>query len=107
MKKITNKNINNPINHFSQGNINATREKHIANLIRENLLNCHAQKNYSNQFNSELKKDIKFTFDNIESYNQPFTLIELQNSIFKSNNSGPPVQIKSIITSSKNSQQYL
>ena len=37
MKKITNKNINNPINHLSQGNTKATNEKHIANLIAENF----------------------------------------------------------------------
>ena len=30
---------------------------------------------------------MKFTSDNTESYNQPFTLTELQNSISKSNNS--------------------
>ena len=50
-------------------------------------------KNYSNQFNSIRSKDkknkIKFTFDNTESYNQPFTLTKLQNSISKYNNSPP------------------
>ena len=50
-------------------------------------------KDYSNQFNSirikEEKNIIKFTSDNTESYNQPFTLTELQNSISKSNNSAP------------------
>ena len=30
---------------------------------------------------------MKFPSDNTESYNQPFTLTKLQNSIFKSNNS--------------------
>ena len=32
---------------------------------------------------------MKFTSDNTESYNQPFTLSELQNSISKSNNLAP------------------
>ena len=32
---------------------------------------------------------MKFTSDNTESYDQPFTLTELQNSISKSNNSAP------------------
>ena len=82
-KKITNKNINNPINHLSPGNTKATNKKHIANLIAENFAHVSSTKNYSNQFNSirtkEEKNKIKFTADNTESYNQPFTLTELQN----------------------------
>ena len=91
-KKITNKNVNNPINHLSQGNLKATNEKHIANLIAENFAQV-STKNYSNPFNSirikEEKNEIKFTSDNTESYNQPFSLTKLQNSISKSNNSTP------------------
>ena len=34
---ISNKNINSPISHLSQGNKNAISEKHIANLITENF----------------------------------------------------------------------
>ena len=93
IKKIANKNTNKPINHLSQGNIKATNEKHIANLIAENFAQVSSTKNYSSQFNSirikEEKNKIKFTSDNTESYNQPFTLTELQNSISKSNNSAP------------------
>ena len=77
--------INNPINHLSQGNAN---EKYIANLIAENFAPMSFTKNYSNQFNSmriKEEKNIKFTSDNTECYNQPFTLTELQNSISKSN----------------------
>ena len=47
-------------------------------------------KNYSNSAQSGSKKKktlIKLTFDNTESYNQPFILSELQNSLSKSNNS--------------------
>ena len=87
------KNTNKPINHLSQGNTKATNEKHIANLIAENFAQVLYTKNYSNQFNSirikEEKNKIKFTSDNTESYNQPFTLTELQNSISKFNNSAP------------------
>ena len=93
IKKITNKIINKPINHLSQGNTKATNEKHIANLIAENFAQVSSTKNYSNQFNSirikEEKIKIKFTSDNTDSYNLPFTLIELQNSISNSNNSAP------------------
>ena len=93
LKKITNKNINKPINQLSQRNTKATNEKHIANLIAENFAQVSSTKNYSNQFNSirikEEKNKIKFTPDNTESYKQPFTLTELQNSISKSNNSAP------------------
>ena len=37
IKKIANKNTNKPINHLSQGNTNATNEKHIANLIANEI----------------------------------------------------------------------
>ena len=102
MKKIANKNTNKPINHLSQGNTKATREKHIANLIAENFAQVSSTKNYSSQFNliriKEEKNKIKFTSDNTESYNQPFTLTELQNSISKSNNSAPgPDEIHNIL----------
>ena len=63
----------------------------LAKLIAENFAQVSSTKNYSNQFNSirikEERTKIKFTSDNTESYNQPFPLIELQNSISKSNNS--------------------
>ena len=91
IKKITNKNINNPINHLSQGNINATSEKHIANLIAENFAQVSSTKKTtqisSTRSESKKKRTIKFTSDNTESYNQAFTVIELENSISKSNNS--------------------
>ena len=90
IKKITNKNINNPINHLSQGNTKATNEKHIVNLIAENFAQVSSTKNYSNQFNSirikEENNKIRFTSDNTEIYDQPFILSELQNSISKTNN---------------------
>ena len=50
-----------------------------------------SKNNYCNQFNSirtkEEKNMVKFTSDNTEGYNQPFTLTEIQNSIYKSNDS--------------------
>ena len=50
----------------------------VKNLIAENFAQMSSTKNYSNQFNSirikEEKNMIKFTSDNTESYNQPFTL---------------------------------
>ena len=65
----------------------------MANLIAENFAQISSTKNYSSQFNwiriKEEKNKIKFTSDNTESYNQPFTLTELQNSISKSDNSAP------------------
>ena len=88
MKRVTSNLL---VNHPSQGSRRATSEKHIANLIAENFAQVSSTKNYSNQYNSirikEEKNKIKFTSDNTESYNQPFTLTELQNSI--SNNLGP------------------
>ena len=60
-KKVTNKNINNPINHLSQGNTKDTNEKHIANLIAENFAQFSSTKNYSNQFNSIWIKEEKNT----------------------------------------------
>ena len=59
IKKIPNKNINDPINHLSQGNTKTTNEKHIANLIAENFAQVSSTKIYSNQFNSIRIKEEK------------------------------------------------
>ena len=63
----------------------------LENLLFKNKLQSQSKKNWDfNQFNSiriKEEKIIKFTSDNAESYNQPFTLTKLQNLISKSNNS--------------------
>ena len=73
--------MNNPINHPSLKETQMSQVKNITD-------NFASTKNYSNQFNSVRSKGeknlIKFTSDNSESYNQPFTLTKLQNSISKS-----------------------
>ena len=88
IKKIANKNTKKPINHLSQGNTKAHNQPDCRKFCSSFIY-----KNYSSQFNSirikEEKNKIKFTSDNTESYNQPFTLTELQNSISKSNNLAP------------------
>ena len=61
------------INHLSQGNINATSEKYIANLIAQNFAQLTSIKTTP----IKEKNILKFTSDNTESYNQPFTLTEL------------------------------
>ena len=62
------------MNHLSQRNTKAMSEKRINNLIAENFAQV-STKISSNQFDSiRIKeKDIKFTSDNTESYNQPST----------------------------------
>ena len=44
VKRVTSQNINEPVNHLSQGSRRATSEKHIANLIAENFAQISSTK---------------------------------------------------------------
>ena len=71
-------------------NLKITGKNTITDLLAETV-----SKNSSSQFNTEFykikptleKKKIRFSSNNSEEYNEPFTLTELVDSIKKSNNS--------------------
>ena len=88
--KIAGKKQSTPLKHLSVTNQKITGKKAIADLLAETF-----SKNSSSQFNTEFykikptlkKKKIRFSSNNSEEYNKPFTLTELVDSIKKSNHS--------------------
>ena len=90
IRKIAGKKQSTPLKHLSVTNHKITDKKAIADFLAETFF-----KNFSSQFNTEFykikptleKKKIKFSSNNSEEYNKPFTLTELVDSIKKSNHS--------------------
>ena len=90
IRKIAGKKQSTPLRHLSVTNHKITGKKAIADFLAETF-----SKNSSSQFNTEFykikpsleKKKIKFSSNNSEEYNKPFTLTELVDSIKKSNHS--------------------
>ena len=86
IRKIAGKKQSTPLKHLSVTNHKITGKKAIADLLAETF-----SKNSSSQFNTEFykikptlkKKKIKFSSNNSEEYNKPFTLTELVDSIKK------------------------
>ena len=90
IRKIAGKKQSTSLKHLSVTNHKITGKKAIADFLAETF-----SKNSSCQFNTEFykikptleKKKIKFSSNNSEEYNKPFTLTELVDSIKKSNHS--------------------
>ena len=88
IQKIAGKKQSTPLKHLSITNHKITGKKAITDLLAETF-----SKNSSCQFNTgfyKIKPTLekkKFSSNNSEEYNKPFTLTELMDSIKKSNNS--------------------
>ena len=89
-KKITGKNSNNPTKHLIHNNVKITDEKDIANHLAETFSQNSSSKNQSKNFQiikvKVEKVKIKFQNKNPESYNQPFAIIELKESLNNAHN---------------------
>ena len=69
-----------------------TDKEQIANLLASTISNNSSSQHYSPKFQAikmhrEKKKTVKFTSDNSEDYNQPFSLLELKQALQKSGDS--------------------
>ena len=86
--KISGKNKSSPINHLSKNHVKATNKKDIADLLAKTFSTNSSSDNYSEQFQNIKKKaektKLNFQSNNLEDYNQPFSLSELTDSIMKS-----------------------
>ena len=64
-----------------------TDKKQIANLLASTISNNSSSQHYSPKFQAIQKqketKPVKFTSDNTEEYNQPFSLLELKTGTSK------------------------
>ena len=90
IRKISGKNTSSPIKHLSKDHIKATNKKDIADLLAKTFSKNSSSKNYSKTFqnikkNAE-KTKLNFKSNNLEDYNQPFSLSELTDCIKKSHN---------------------
>ena len=66
-------------------------KKQIANLLASIISNNSSSQQYSPKFRAiqkqKEKKPVKFTSDNTEDYNQPFSLLELKQALQMCNDS--------------------
>ena len=90
IRKISGKNTSSPIKHLSKNHIKATNKKDIADLLAKTFSKNSSSTNYSKPFqnikkNAE-KTKLNFKSNNLEDYNQPFSLSELADCIMKSHN---------------------
>ena len=88
IRKISGKNTSSPIKHLSKNHIKATNKKDIADLLAKTFSKNSSSTNYSKPFqnikkNAE-KSKLNFKSNNLEDYNQPFSLSELTDCIMKS-----------------------
>ena len=88
--KITGKNNNTPTKHLTLNNLKITDEKDIVNCLAETFLQNSSAKNQSISFQviktKAEKVKIKFQSKNTESYNQPFSIVELKEFLNKAHN---------------------
>ena len=90
IRKISGKNTSSPIKHLSKNHVKATNKKDIADLLAKTFSKNSSSTNYSKPFqnikkNAE-KSKLNFKSNNLEDYNQPFSLSELKDCIMKSHN---------------------
>ena len=90
IRKIKGKDTS-PKHHLKKDNHIVTDKREHAGCLAEAFAKNSSKANYSAKFQKHQKQKekekIKFHSDNSESYNRPFTLLELQDSLKKSNES--------------------
>ena len=90
IRKIIGKNNNTPMKHHIHNNLKITDEKDKANHLTKNFLQNSSAKNLNKSFQIIKRKAekvrIKFQSKNTKSYNQPFSIAELKESLNKTHN---------------------
>ena len=90
IRKITGKNSNTPTKQLIHNNVKITDEKDIAIHLAKTFSQNSSSKNQSKNFQTIKAKvekiKIKFQNKNTESYNQPFSITELKESLNKAHN---------------------
>ena len=82
------KNTSSPIKHLSKNHIKATNKKDMVDFLAKTFSKKSSSTNYSKPFqnikkNAE-KTKLNFKANNLEDYNQPFSLSELTDCLKKS-----------------------
>ena len=91
IRKISGKNTSSPIKHLSKNHIKATNKKDIADLLAKTFSKNSSSTNHSSNTFQNIKKNaektkLNFKSNNLEDYNQLFSLSELTDCIIKSHN---------------------
>ena len=90
IRKITGQNNNTPTKHLTHNNLKITDEKDIANDLAKTFSQNSSAKNQSKSFQiietKAEKVKIKFQSKNNITYNQPFSIAELKESLTKAHN---------------------
>ena len=87
IQKITSQNNNTPTKHLTHNNLKITDEKDIENHLAKTFSQNSSTKNQSKSFQiiktKAEKVKIKFQSKNTKSYNQPFSIAQLKESLNK------------------------
>ena len=90
IRKITGQNNNTPTKYLTHNNLKITDEKVIANHLDETFSQNSSSKYQSKRFQiiktKAEKVKIKFQSKNTETYNKPFSIAELKESLDKAHN---------------------
>ena len=90
IRKITGQNNNTPTKHLTHNNLKITDKKDRANHLTETFSQNSSTKYQNKNFQiikiKAEKVKIKFQSKNTESYNQPFSVAELKESLNKAHN---------------------
>ena len=93
VRKISGKSAVPIIKHLTQNNTKITDTEHIANTLTNTFAVNSSTQNYTQQFQrfkaAAEKHTINFKSNNLEDYNIPFSMTELQHSLHNAHNTSP------------------
>ena len=93
VRKIQGKGKSSSLGHLSVNNEKVTSKKDISNTLADVFSKNSSSENYSPKFQNikqqKGKRNLKFSSDNSETYNQFFSLSELKDALLKAHDSSP------------------
>ena len=93
VRKIQGKGKSSSLGHLNVNNKKVTSKKDISNNLADAFSKNSSSENYTQKFKNikqqKEKRNLKFSSDNSETYNQPFSLSELKDALSKAHDSSP------------------
>ena len=93
VRKIQGKGKSSSLGHLNVNNKKVTSKKDISNTLADAFSKNSSSENYTEKFKNikqqKEKRNLKFSSDNSETYNQPFSLSELKDALSKAHDSSP------------------
>ena len=93
VRKIQGKGKSSSLGHLNVNNKKVTSKKDISNTLADAFSKNSSSENYTEKFKNikqqKVKRNLKFSSDNSETYNQPFSLLELKDALSKAHDSSP------------------